>query len=363
MRCVLEINHPAQVHLLRNLYLLLTNKNHFVKVFIKNDPAISSLMNLYKIPYCFIGKKGKGILGKLFAQVWFDLRMLFYILPRNISIGIGSSITNDHIAALTRMKSIHLSDDDEDVVPLMSKYAYPFSTIILSPQCCIFKNHKEKNITYSGYHELAYLHPKRFNPDSSVLHELSIRQGEPFFVLRFNSFTAHHDIGIRGLSLEQKLGLINVLSEKGKVFITTEKKIEPELSQYQLKISPVKIHSLLYYATMFIGDSQTMTSEAAVLGTPAIRCNSFVGRISYLEEEEHVYGLTYGFKPEDFSSLLTKVQELLSIPDLREEWQRRRQRMLAEKIDVTAFIFWFIENYPESVKIMRENKDYQYNFK
>ena len=50
---------------------------------------------------------------------------------------------------------------------------------------------------------------------------------------------------------------------------------------------------------MFIGDSQTMTSEAAVLGTPAIRCNSFVNRISYLEEEENTYELTFGFKPED----------------------------------------------------------------
>jgi hypothetical protein len=37
--------------------------------------------------------------------------------------------------------------------------------------------------------------------------------------------------------------------------------------------------------------------------------------------------------------------------------------MLKEKIDVTAFLVWFIENYPESVRIMREDPDYQEKFK
>ena len=36
--------------------------------------------------------------------------------------------------------------------------------------------------------------------------------------------------------------------------------------------------------------------------------------------------------------------------------------MLKEKIDVTAFMVWFIENYPESAKIMKENPDYQLRF-
>jgi predicted glycosyltransferase len=114
---------------------------------------------------------------------------------------------------------------------------------------------------------------------------------------------------------------------------------------------------------MLIGDSQTMTSEAAVLGTPAIRCNTFVRRISYLEEEEFKYNLTYGFLPTDSEAMFGKIEELLAMSNLKQEWQRRREIMLANKIDVTAFFVWFIENYPESTKIMRENPDYQYKFK
>ena len=119
----------------------------------------------------------------------------------------------------------------------------------------------------------------------------------------------------------------------------------------------------MYYATMLIGDSQTMTSEAAVLGTPAIRCNTFVGRIHYLEEEEHKYGLTYGFLPDQSEEMFNKIEELLAMPNLKEDWQTRRQRMLTEKIDYSRFLAWFVENYPESGKIMKDNPDYQWSFK
>jgi hypothetical protein len=30
------------------------------------------------------------------------------------------------------------------------------------------------------------------------------------------------------------------------------------------------------------------------------------------------------------------------MPDLKDEWQRRRQEILSEKIDVTAFMVWSV---------------------
>src|SRR5690606_13332766 len=116
-------------------------------------------------------------------------------------------------------------------------------------------------------------------------------------------------------------------------------------------------------ASLYIGDSQTMAAEAAVLGTPSIRFNDFVGKLGYLEELEHKYGLTYGIKTSEPEKLLAKIDELLSFPHIKDEWAKRRDKMLSEKIDVTAFMVWFIENYPASVKVMRENPGYQYKFK
>jgi hypothetical protein len=36
---------------------------------------------------------------------------------------------------------------------------------------------------------------------------------------------------------------------------------------------------------------------------------------------------------------------------------------LKKKIDGTSILVWFIENYPKSKFIMKENPDFQYNFR
>ncbi len=123
------------------------------------------------------------------------------------------------------------------------------------------------------------------------------------------------------------------------------------------------MHHFLKDAYMVIGDSQTMIAEAAVLGTPALRFNDFVGKLGYLEELEHKYCLTYGIKTTEPENLLKKIDFILQIKNLKEEWQIRKEKMLADKIDVTAFMVWFIENYPTSFRIMKEKPSLQYKFK
>ena len=361
MNVLMDIAHPAHVHLLRNTYFELVEKGHKVFVTVKDIPAAIILLDKYQIPYIYLGGKRDSLVGKAIFQLKYNLRIWKLVVTEKIDIGFCSSMTIAHISRISRMKSVLLDDDDDEVEPLYVKYAHPYANTILSPDC--LKRKSSKTIYYSGYHELAYLHPRRFSPDSDVLSDIGLKESDIYYLLRFNAFKAHHDSGVKGLSPDDKRKLIHTLEKTGKVFITTESEIDEEFRKYQLKVSPEKVHSLIYYASMLIGDSQTMTSEAAVLGTPAIRCNTFVGRISYLEEEEHKYGLTYGFRPENSNAMFAKIEELIAIPDLKNEWQRRRQKMLADKIDVTAFQTWFIENYPESARIMKENPDIQYRFK
>ena len=361
MNILIDIAHPAHVHLIKNTYYELINKGHKVIVTVKDIPSAIQLLNIFEIPFIYLGGKSDSLIGKAFLQLKFNYLLWKVVVREKINIAFGSSLTIAQLSKYTKVKSIILDDDDDDVEPLFVKYAHPAADHILSPACAIRRT--QKMIGYSGYHELAYLHPNRFNPDESVLSEIGVQPGEKYFILRFNAFKAHHDVGVQGLSLENKRQLISLLERHGKVFITTERNIDDEFKPYQLKVSPDKAHSLMYYATMLVGDSQTMTSEAAVLGTPAIRCNTFVRRISYLEEEEFKYNLTYGFLPENSDSLFSKINELLEMPNIKKEWKNRRENMLNDKIDVTAFFSWFIENYPESALIMRENPDYQYRFK
>lgn len=363
MRILIDIGHPAHVHLYRNFIKEMQDRNHKFWMIVKNVASSKQLLEIYNIPFIEIGDKKDSLIGKGLNQLRYNWILQGLVRKYRISVGMGSSITVPQVSKLTKMHSVVFDDDDDQVEPLFTYFAHPFSDYLLSPDVLKNKRRKKSTIYYSGYHELAYLHPNRFLPDAEVLREIGVKPGEVFFILRFNAFKAHHDLGISGLSLENKRRLITKLAEKGKVFITMERELEPEFEKYRLKISPEKIHSFIYYATMLIGDSQTMTSEAAVLGTPAIRCNSFVGRISYLEEEEHRYGLTYGFRPEQTDVMFAKIAELLAMPDLKNEWQRRRTKMLSDKIDVTAFMVWFVENLPESAKIIRKDASYQYRFK
>lgn len=361
MKILIDIGHPAHVHLFRNLYHRLKEQGNEVFVTTQEIQIVKELLNFYLIDYIVVGQKKKGLFGKGLSVIYRTLLLSSFILRKKIDICIGSTASIVQAAFISFKPSIFMDDDDDPIELFVVKTAHPFASVILSPKGTIRKS--KKTIYYNGYHELAYLHPFRFIPNESIIQKYSLTAKDKYFVLRFVALTGHHDKGQEGINMVKKRELINLLTKKGRVFITSEKPIEPEFEQYRIPVSPEEIHHFLYYATMFIGDSQTMSSESAVLGTPSIRSNSFVGKISYLEDEEHNYGLTYGFKPENFNNLLLKVEELLANPNLKELWQEKRLKMLKDKIDVTALMVWFIENYPESANIMKENPDYQHQFK
>ncbi|MBD3314961.1 MAG: DUF354 domain-containing protein [Chitinivibrionales bacterium] len=360
---VFEINHPGQVHLLRNTITELRRKGCKLGVVAKNDVTITHLLNYYRIPHLLIGKKGGSASGKLFKQVCFDLRVFFLVWKHRYQLGVGSSMTNDHVSAMSPMQAIHLSDDDEDIVPLINRYSYPFSAAIVSPDCVRFSKYAKKNIRYPGCHELAYLHPKRFQPDSTILDEIGIGSHEKYFVLRFVSFKAHHDSGHCGIRFNQKLELVKLLEQYGRVFITAEDRIEPELERYRMPVAPEKIHSLMYYATLFLGDSQTMTSEAAILGTPALKCNSFAGKLSVPNELERRYGLCYSYLPDQYDTFYRHVAGIIKNDKIKKEWSEKRKRFLREKIDVTSFFVWFIEEWPHSFAANRYDDDLWIRFR
>lgn len=342
MNILLDIGHPAHVHLLKNTYFQLVQDGHNVWVTVRDIPLAMHLLEVNGIPFRVIGRRRDSILRKAFIQIGLDREILHFVRSHKIEVGVGSSMALSHVSKLTNMKSIILDDDDDAVEPLFVKYAHPFADVILSPDCV--KRKSLQTIGYPGYHDLAYLHPNVFKPSPDVLKKASLTQGEPFFILRFNAFKAHHDIGESGLSLEEKRRLVNFLSLRGKVLITAERDLEPEFQPYAITVPPEQIHSLMYYATMFIGDSQSMTSEAAVLGTPALKCNTFAGRLAVPNELENRYGLCFSFLPSQFDLMFDKMQQLLAMPNLKAEWQRRVETMLKDKTDVTQFFVHYIEH-------------------
>ena len=240
-----------------------------------------------------------------------------------------------------------------------------FMGTILSPRVCNNYSLEPYSVKYESYHELAYLHPNHFQADKKVV-EKYFSADTPYFILRFSSLNAYHDAGIQGINTEIAQCLIDILKPHGRIYITSERELEPQFEPYRIKINTLDMHHVMAFSTLYIGDSQTMAAEAAVLGVPFVRFNDFVGRIGYLNELENVYHLGFGIKASEDGAaerMYEVVEDILATPNLKEEWQLRRQKMLSEKIDYAKFLTWFVENYPESKTIMRETPDYQWNFR
>lgn len=361
MNFLIDIGHPGHVHLLKYTARCLEKDGHNVYFSVREIPVAQRLMDCYGMKYISLGKKRKSIVGKAFTVLEQDVKLFNFVKKHKIDLGLSSGVVLSHLSKLTSVNSIMFDDDDDNVEKLVVKYGHPFTDVVFTPSS--IKRKTQNAIYYEGTHELAYLHPNRFTPDESVLKRAGLNKGESFFIMRFVAFMGHHDINQHGLSVEQKKRLIELLKPYGRVIITSEKKIEPEFEEYRLPVPPEDIHSLMYYSSMFLGDSQTMTSEAAIMGVPALKCNTFAGELSVPNELEYKYGLCYAYHPDNFEEYYNHVNLLLQKLNLKEEWATKRERFLADKIDVTAFFTWFIENYPESKRVMKENPEYQYRFK
>jgi predicted glycosyltransferase len=258
--------------------------------------------------------------------------MLRYCLKHRPDVILGIvAIRGSHIGWLLGIKTIVFTDTEHATKQIA--IFKPFATEIHTPNWFGMEL-GDKQHRYSGFHELAYLHPDNFSPREEVLDLLGVSAGEPYFILRFIGWDATHDVGQSGISLANKRELVKQLLPYGQVFITSEYELEEEFKQYEYNIPKSYLHDALSYCTILIGEGATTACEASMLGVPNILINTMLwGYITYLEEE---YDLLYHLT--DQGSLLDKLQMLLANTNLKAEWQTKRETFLATQQDTTAYI-------------------------
>lgn len=343
MRVIIDLNHPAHVHVFKNLNWELKKRGHDVLVTASKKEISFELLKSYKIDFVDMGSYGNTMFQKILNIPVMSKKMIKIANDFKPDIMIGISNRISHVTLIKSIPSIVLYDTDP-AKEQMILFKY-FASNILTPDC-FFHNLGKNHVRYNSYHEFAYLHPNRFKPNPQILREIGVNEGDKFFVIRFISWKASHDIGKKGLNYDQKKKLINYLKEKGKLFITSEKPLEKEFEEYRIKVDPTKIHDLLSFCSLYIGEGITMASEAAVLGTPAILINSLV--MSYIDEEEKKYELIY--RTTDFDKIMQLTSDLLSRNNLKDEWIKKRDLLIKDKIDLTDYLINYIENYPINKK-------------
>jgi uncharacterized protein len=341
MKILVDISHPAHVHFFKYAIYEWQAKKHTIKIVARDKDLTLDLLDEYGFNYSCLSKMRKGIRG-LAIELLEHQSKLFQVVREfkpDILLNIGGTFIV-HVSRLLGIKTLVFTDTEN--ARLSNLITFPFASLICTPSC-----YKEdigrKQVRYRGYHELAYLHPNRFVPNPAILNDVGLGSAEKFFIIRFVSWGAAHDVGQSGFSIEGKRKMVRCLAELGRVIITSESPLPLEFEPYRMRVSPKKIHDLLAFSTLYIGESATMASESAILGTPFIFVSP-VGR-GYTDEQEKKYNLGYTIHPSQEDRAIELALELVHRSGLRQEWQMKRKRMLQDKIDVTAWMVDFIENF------------------
>jgi len=360
MNILINTGHPAQVHNFKYLKRELENRGHRV-FWLASDKDISKyLLDCYDIAYGVMPRPGKSFFKKLFLLFRNTFFAARFMQKHDIDLAVSRVSPYISLAAFLLRKK-HVALTDTETAGVYDTIFGKIASAVLTAKS-FQRTLRQDQIRFDGNIELFYLHPGRFQPREDVLDLMGIDKDTPYVIMRFVSWDAYHDKGLSGFTDANKIKAVNAFSRYARVFISAENELPPELEPYRIKLPPERMHDALAYAALFFGESATMASESAVLGTPAIYLDKH-GR-GYTDEEE-TYGLVFNFKPElkDQGNAIARGVALLSDPDTKAVMQKNRQAFLADKIDVTAFMVWFVENFPASRQKMLDDTDFQYRFK
>ncbi len=342
MNIFVNISHPAHVHLFKNAIGQLSRNGHRVIVGARRKEFTTDLLRAYGIGHTLLTRKRQGAAGLLIELLLQQLKITPLIRKYNFDIMLQmNGIFNAPVGRLFDIPTLAFSDTENDI--WANRTAFPLSSHVFSPTCFDHAHGGpwKNQILYPGYHELAYLAPRYLSGPVTP---------ENRYLVRFVGWGAGHDIGETGLSPNQKIEIVQRLQAHGTVHVSSEGPIPAEIAGCARDLHPAAIHDFMRGCRMVVGESATMASEAACMGIPALFISN-TGR-GYTTEQDRHYGLIRHYRLDQWADITATLEDWTR-KDLSAAWQAKRRRMLADKIDVTAWIVDLVENYPRSVAAAR----------
>ena len=329
MNILIDIGHPAHVHIFRCFANEMQRNGHRVFFTCRNKECTVDLLQHYRLPHEVIGSVAKGLLAKILSHLMFVWRVYWVARKHQTDVCLShGSIILAHVAFL--LHKPHIALEDTFNKEQMRLYL-PFTKVVLTADYAL-PIRSPKIRKFPIYNELFYLHPSRFTPQR-------VLEGR-YIVLRLVGWNATHDIGNKGLTPQQVTQAIAVFSQYGQVFISSENPLPEPLKPYQMPTNKTQLHNVLAFATLVFTEGTTVGAESAVLGVPTIVIHSHY--LPYIKDLGERYGLLHYFTPSQYAQALQKAESLLqNPPDLTQP----RQRMLQEHIDPTAMLCELVEKF------------------
>jgi len=339
MKYIFELNHPKHYYQFKYVMKRLQQDGHEIMVLARDKDVLLNVLDEEGVPYTIFGKHNKTMSAKILGT--FSLIKNYRAIAKKFQPDVIVSKASWYgTFTAKRMGRKSVIFPDSEVVKVTNRYVVPLCTKVVTPQSFQL-NYGSKHFRVAGLFEDCYLSPQVYSADTSVVEKYGLKK--PYAVVRFVGWFANHDVGNNGFTLQEKKDLVETISKNMTVYISSEKALPDELMKYKLPTPASLIHDVLSCADLYIGDSQTMAAEAALLGTPAIRSNSFVGPydMSNFIVLQEKYGLLQNVaKPADAIALAAEM----SATSRKEEWMKKREDYYAQVGDTNAKIVELLEN-------------------
>lgn len=331
MRLLLEAHHPAHIHFFKYAIKEWVSRGDQVLLLGRDRDVMRKLLQAYT----WIPNEVVSGVGKNNRFPWQELLRRQAIVARKIASfrpDVMLSLMGSYAQAAGLLRVPNIVFTDSEFQHFNHRIAHPFATRIYTPEC-FWKDLGPKQRRYKGYHELAFLHPKRFQPDASVLHPLGLSPRE-YLVVRVSAWDTLHDVGQVGFGAAFDEFMEMALSRYRVLVVPEGGKLDARWEQHRVQVPPHRFHDVLAHARFVISEGASTAAEAACLGVPSIYVNS-TSR-GYLDDMQQRYGLVSNHS--DSRSALRSVRQWLERPPTIESSQRARAQLLGEHIDVTGYV-------------------------
>lgn len=230
---------------------------------------------------------------------------------------------------------------DTEIARRTNSWVFPMASLVVTPRAYEQKS-RPHHVRYPGYQSLAYLHPDRFMPDPARVRAAGLDPTQPYAVFRFVAFESSHDSREAGIDIGGRIELVREVSRSIPVVVSSERPLPEEIAKYGYSGLATDFHHVLAYAALSIGDSATVASESAVLGTHAIYIAT--SDRGYLREQSERYGLVDLFHAEQFEQCRSRVLECVgNLEEVARESADGRTRLLQENGDFAAYLVELLE--------------------
>lgn len=330
MRILLDLVHPADALFFFHAIEALKGKGADVRVVSRRKDVLIQLLEELDVDHLPLTTARNGVLGLARELMERDLA-LFKVAREwkpDVMAGFGG-VAISHVGKLLSIRSVSFYDTEH--ASLQMRLTLPFISEWHVPRSWNGPVAKGRTFRFAGSKQFAFLHPDYFRADARRALAAGWDPNRENFLVRAVAWRANHDRGRQGMSLAQLRHIVGLLAGRGKVHVSAEAELPPDLRPLKYAGRSSDFHHLLAHCRLCCGESITVASESVALGVPVLL--QIDKEYSYVSEQERA-GLIRRFAPDDDPDAVLRD----ALQEQQEEFRVRALRYVKSSIDVNRYV-------------------------